>query len=249
MVVESTDALLTYRDILELKMLNVNMMCPQNNNTNCSIVPLGILPLLPTTTSSTGSPAHATSRQSSRSDTHSMFFVGARDDQDSSQPHATPHDIAMRYSDAEPGEFVFPFDPSLESTQPIVNEAIVKAHADPIMDATVVAPPFPLPPCAYIQPREENRTMADPAQLSLADLTPSFFSLPPPPTFSSSSSSPLFPFAPQRQAPQTARPKTNQPQHGLLYQALHPSDLTARPSSPPTKRTISGSPVVRPVKS
>ncbi|KAG8800484.1 hypothetical protein FRC18_008017, partial [Serendipita sp. 400] len=49
---------LSYEDLLELKMLNVHMMCPQNK---CSNVPIGILPLLPPSGSCTPSPTSSTS--------------------------------------------------------------------------------------------------------------------------------------------------------------------------------------------
>lgn len=96
------------RDILELKMLNVNFMCPQYK---CApVVPIGIMPLLPTTDAAPPSSASSSASHSPISSTHpsgvsirrkdfssppanhygKSSFVGLVDDETSSPSSITP---------------------------------------------------------------------------------------------------------------------------------------------------------------
>lgn len=95
---------LSYEDLLELKMLNVNMMCPQNSNTRCSGVGIGILPLLPpsepSSATSTSNNSPVLQPKQTIHSTHSIIgrhlsaknqhFVGLLDDDLASAYSSTP---------------------------------------------------------------------------------------------------------------------------------------------------------------
>ncbi|CCA70691.1 hypothetical protein PIIN_04625 [Serendipita indica DSM 11827] len=121
---------LSYEDLLELKMLNINLMCPQNK---CAVIPIGILPLLPasdaTPLPTTTAPAVVQSRPKPSGlarhlSAQNQHFVGLLDDDlvsmSSTPPPSSPSDhspntsgipLPMIATDDE-GQLIFQFSSS-----------------------------------------------------------------------------------------------------------------------------------------